>query len=96
MAIRAVLFDVGGPLDLELAHERLIDTAIRAAVGVDEATYAAANAWAVETFAPNTYQAIIWRLLGGQDPEHAARIYATLGRNEPPDLFELRPGITSR
>src|SRR5919204_4039975 len=62
VAIRAVLFDVGGPLDLEVTHERLMDAAIQAALGVDEATYAEANAWAVESFASNAYQAIIWRL----------------------------------
>jgi HAD superfamily hydrolase (TIGR01549 family) len=93
VAIRAVLFDVGGPLDLEVTHERLMDAAIQAALGVDEATYAEANAWAVESFASNAYQAIIWRLLGGHDAERGARIYASLSGNEPPDLFELRPGI---
>jgi putative hydrolase of the HAD superfamily len=93
MPLRAVLFDVGGPLDLELTHERLRDEAIRSACGVDDATYAAAARWAVECFAPNTYQAIIWRLLGGRDASLARQIYSGLSKDDPPDLFELRPGI---
>jgi putative hydrolase of the HAD superfamily len=58
MAIRAVLFDVGGPLDTEAIHERMIDTHIRSALAgagieVSDATYAEAFQWAVESFAPN-------------------------------------------
>ena len=32
MSIRAVLFDVGGPINTEVDHERLIDEGIRAAL----------------------------------------------------------------
>ena len=32
MPIRAVLFDVGGPINTEIEHERLVDAAIRAAL----------------------------------------------------------------
>src|SRR6185369_9513268 len=69
--IRAVLFDVGGPLNTEETHERLFDEHIRAELAgagfaVTDAAYADAARWAVDSFAANTYQAIIWRLTGQQ------------------------------
>ena len=47
MAYRAVLFDIGGPIDLEFAWEAAVDSAIAAACGlegirVDQATIEAA------------------------------------------------------
>jgi hypothetical protein len=62
--IRAVLFDVGGPINTEVEHERLIDADIVAAladegVAVTPEAYAAAAAWAVEHFAPDAHTAII-------------------------------------
>ena len=96
--IRAVLFDVGGPLDLETAHEAAIDTDIRAArqregFAVDEAAWHAANAFAVSSFAPSVYKAVIWRLTGG-DPAASERAYAWVEeRGHSRDLFELRSGI---
>jgi hypothetical protein len=65
VALKAVLFDVGGPLDMEVEHERLIDLHSREAlaaegVEVDDDAYAAASQWAVEVFAPNTYAALVW------------------------------------
>jgi hypothetical protein len=59
MAIRAVLFDVGGPIDLEIEMERLIDrhiveAALREGIEVNELTYAVANAQAVASLAANT------------------------------------------
>ena len=58
--IRAVIFDVGGPLDTELAFEAAIDADIRAALAgegyvVDDEAYAEAERWAVENFAPSLY-----------------------------------------
>ncbi|HVA40132.1 MAG TPA: HAD family hydrolase [Candidatus Binataceae bacterium] len=78
MTIRAVLFDVGGPIDTEVESERYIDAQIRASlaaagVPVTDPEYAAANRLAVESFAPNAYKAIIWRLCG-KDHELARRL----------------------
>jgi HAD superfamily hydrolase (TIGR01662 family) len=94
MAVRAVLFDVGGPLDTETLAEPLIDRQIRAAlaaegIAVTDEEYEAANRWAVESFAWNTYQAIFWRLSRG-NAELASRFstFSVPGRQ-----FELRDGI---
>ncbi|MFN0144959.1 MAG: HAD family hydrolase [Dehalococcoidia bacterium] len=92
MPVRAVLFDVGGPIDTEVSAEAAIDTAIRArlaaeGVVVTAAEYAAANDWAVASFAPNAYLAIVWRLGGAQV---AARVGSV---RFPGRTFELRPGI---
>jgi HAD superfamily hydrolase (TIGR01549 family) len=97
--IRAVLFDVGGPINTEIEHERRVDAAIRAAlvregVAANEAEYAKACAWAVEHFAPDAHTAIIWRLTKG-DMEISPRVYAAF-RAEMTEwpAFELRDGIT--
>lgn len=100
MAIRAVLFDVGGPLDPEVESERLKDECIRAALAeqgieVAAAAYQAANDWAVASYAPDTYKAITWRL-SGEDPETAIKAYAgfrRLATERNANRFELRPGI---
>jgi HAD superfamily hydrolase (TIGR01549 family) len=102
MSLRAVLFDVGGPLDTEVISERLIDEHIRAAldaegVSTTDETYAAANRWAVDAFAWNTYHAIIWRLTGG-DVERSRRVFVAVAsrsdeRLAARDGLELRAGI---
>lgn len=100
MAIRAVLFDVGGPLDPEVESERVKDECIRAALAeqgieVTLAEYRAANDWAVASFAPDTYKAITWQL-SGADPETAIKAYASFRRlavERNANRFELRPGI---
>lgn len=99
---RAVLFDVGGPLDTEEIYERLIDAHIReesarAGVDVTADAFADAAAWAVEVFAPNAYAAITWRLARG-DASLASRVYAAVAarsdeRHAARGGFELRPGI---
>jgi HAD superfamily hydrolase (TIGR01509 family) len=96
---RAVLFDVGGPLNTEVEHERLIDADIRAALaaqGVDvtDAQYTAAVEAAVRSYAWDAYSSMIW---------HLARHDATLAEqvsqdfraraHSRPSPFELRPGI---
>lgn len=97
-AVRAVLFDVGGPLDLETEHERLKDADIAAALAVagrpvSATAYEHACRWAVGVFAPNTYQAIVWRLCAG-DAALARRVYAEVeARARGRDLFEPRPGM---
>lgn len=102
--MRAVLFDVGGPIDTEVVFEQLVDRDIRAAfaaegVAVTDAEYVAANAHAVAAFAPDAYTAIIWRLAGGD----AALARAVEARFRSPDAgparqserggIEPRPGI---
>jgi len=96
--IRAVVFDVGGPLDLEDAFEAAIDDDIREGLrreGFDftEAEWDEANGNAVDTFAPSLYRAVIWRLTHG-DPDACLRIYEWMEeRAHVRDFFELRPGI---
>jgi HAD superfamily hydrolase (TIGR01549 family) len=97
--IRAVLFDVGGPLNMEIEHEQLVDADMRAAArvyGVDatDAQYEAAVAAAVHSYAPDAHQAIVWRLAGG-DTKLARLVYMEFsaraqGRQIP---FDLRPGM---
>lgn len=94
MPYRAVLFDVGGPIDTEVSAEASIDERIKAmvrAVGVEvtEERYAEAARWAVERFAPSTYAAIVWRLCGG-DERLAARVGPISFPERP---FELREGV---
>jgi putative hydrolase of the HAD superfamily len=99
---RAVLFDVGGPIDTEVEYERLIDAHIIEAlaaegVAVSSQAYADANAWAVEAFAPNAYAAIVWRLAGG-DRGVAARAFGAVSarsdeRHRLRGGIELRPGV---
>lgn len=98
MAYRAVLFDIGGPLDLEFARESAADSAIAMACGlegmrVDEAMIEAASETAVEAFAANAYTHMIDTLCGG-DPQTIgrveARVRAMLGNL---DVFQLRPEI---
>jgi putative hydrolase of the HAD superfamily len=99
---KAVLFDVGGPIDLEIEHERLVDADIRTSLAdlgieVSDAAYAEASRYAVESFAANAYTAITWRLAGG-DVDIATRAYAWVRersplRSEMRGGLELRPGI---
>jgi len=96
--IRAVIFDIGGPLDLETAHEAAIDADIRTALeregfDVSDEAFAAANQHAIETFAPSLYRSVIWTLTGG-DANAALRAYDWMEeRAAQRTLFELRPGI---
>jgi HAD superfamily hydrolase (TIGR01549 family) len=96
--IRAVLFDVGGPLDTEEAFEAALDADIRAGLEregfvIDEAAWAVAHAWAVDTYAPSVYRAVIWWLTG-RDLAASQRVYEWMeSRGHERDLFELRDGI---
>jgi putative hydrolase of the HAD superfamily len=98
-AFRAVLFDVGGPINTEVEHERLIDADIVASLAAEGVVvtpdaYAEAVAWAVEHFAPDAHTAIIARLTGG-DLALAERAYAAMrGRADGRYPFELRDGIS--
>jgi putative hydrolase of the HAD superfamily len=98
--IKAVLFDIGGPLDLEARHEAAIDADIRIGLAregfdIDECAWLAANRRAVETYAPSVYRSVIWNLTRG-DGAVARRIYEWMESDERArlrDFFELRPGI---
>ena len=98
MLTRAVLFDVGGPINTEIAHERRVDAAIRSAladhgIAVTDEEYAAACARAVEQFAPDAHTAIIWRLTRG-DTATSASVYAAFrDAMHAWPAFELRDGI---
>jgi putative hydrolase of the HAD superfamily len=98
MRYRAVLFDVGGPLDLEFAWEIAVDGAIASACGlegirVDQAMIEQASEVAVAAFAPDAYAHMIETLCGG-DPRAiervGQRVRAMVGNL---DVFQLRPDI---
>lgn len=96
--IRAVIFDIGGPIDLEVAFEAAIDADMREGLqregfAFDEATWLAANRRAVDTCAPSLYRSVIWQLSEG-DLAASLRIYDWMQeRASQRNLFELRPGI---
>ena len=100
--IKAVLFDVGGPLDTETIMDREIDkqiiTSFRAnGITISDDEYAAVNQWAVDVFAAKTYHSIMWKIANG-DMDLIARVETELmetvpQRNELRGDFELRDGI---
>jgi HAD superfamily hydrolase (TIGR01662 family) len=98
MPIRAILFDVGGPLDLEFAWEIAVDSAIAAACGLegiplDQTAIEAASEQAVEAFAPDAYAHMIETLTGG-DPATVERVRQRVRAiTGSLDLFQLRPEI---
>ena len=98
MPYRAVLFDVGGPIDMEFAWEIAVDGAIASACGlegirVDQTTIDEASDAAVAAFAPDAYAHMIESLCGG-DPRTVdrvrQRVRAMTGNL---DVFQLRPDI---
>jgi putative hydrolase of the HAD superfamily len=98
MRRRAVLFDVGGPLDMEFAWEIAVDGAIASACGmegirVDQAMVEEASDRAVEAFAPDAYAHMVETLCGG-DPRSIERVRqrmrAMIGAL---DVFQLRPEV---
>ena len=98
MPYRAVLFDVGGPIDLEFAWESAVDGAIASACGlegirVDQAAVDEASEAAVAAFAADAYAHMIETLCGG-DPHTIERVRqrvrAMVGNLE---VFQLRPEI---
>ena len=96
--IRAVLFDVGGPIDVETAREAAYDRAMTAALTAEgfpaaERDLAEASMAAVTSFAPSAYRAIIWSLCG-RDAARAQAAYARFSTlsADLPDI-EPRAGI---
>jgi putative hydrolase of the HAD superfamily len=97
MLRRAVLFDVGGPIDTEVAWEAEMDRRLRHHVGqararpVGDAEYAAAWDAAIASHAPNAYQAVVWRLLAG-DAARAPLAWSRIATGPRP-APQIRPGI---
>lgn len=98
MSYRAVLFDVGGPIDLEFAWESAVDGAIASACGlegirVDQGAIDEASEAAVAAFAADAYAHMVETLCGG-DPRTIERVRqrvrAMVGNLE---VFQLRPEI---
>ena len=93
-----VLFDVGGPLDMEFAWEMAMDSAIASACGLegirlDEAALEDASERAVEAFAPDAYRHMIETLCGG-DPTTVERVHQRVRAiTGSLDVFQLRPDI---
>ena len=97
-APRAVLFDIGGAVDLEFAWEMAVDGAIAAACGmegirVDPADIEGASDRAVESFAPDTYAHMIESLCGGEPASIARVTQRVRAMTGALDAFQLRPGM---
>jgi putative hydrolase of the HAD superfamily len=98
MPYRAILFDVGGPLDMEFAWEIAVDGAIASACGlegirVDQAMIDEASEAAVAAFAPDAYAHMIEALCGG-DPRTVERVHQRVrAMTGNLDVFQLRPEI---
>ena len=100
MPIRAVLFDVGGPLDTEVLHEQHVDQYLLRAVrevGFDpgQEEFVAAGDAAVASFAPNAYAAMLWTLCR-YDVEKTRRALHLFGNEWEHERRALRAGIELR
>jgi len=100
MSICAVLFDIGGAVDLEFAWEIAVDGAIAAACGmesirVDPSMIEEASDKAVEAFAPDTYAHMIESLCGGEPISIARVTQRVRAMTCALDAFQLRPGINT-
>lgn len=95
--MRAILFDVGGPIDMEFAHEIAMDGAIAAACGLEgipvgQAALDTASERAVEAFASDAYAHMIETLCG--DPGTVERVRRRVrAMTDNVDVFQLRPDI---
>lgn len=96
---KAILFDIGGAIDLEFAWEMAVDGAIAAACGlegirIDPVMVEQASDLAVAAFADDTYRHMIQTLCG--EPAAAQRVrqrmQAMVGNL---DAFQLRPEMES-
>lgn len=95
---RAVIFDIGGAVDLEFAWEMALDGAIAAACGmegirVDPAMVEEASEQAVAAFASDVVRYMIETLCGGEPTtvaRVARRVEAMTGQL---DAFQIRPEI---
>ena len=101
--IKAVLFDVGGPLDTETIMDRMIDEQIIASfrnhgITIADAEYAEVNRWAIDVFATKTYHSIMWKIAEGDmaliDKVEAELMDTVPMRNAARGDFELREGMS--
>lgn len=98
MNIKAILFDIGGAVDLEFAREMALDGAVASACGlegvrVDQAMVEEASDIAVAAFAPDVQRHMIETLCGAEPATVTRvlrRVEAMTGNL---DVFQLRPGI---
>ena len=98
MTIKAILFDIGGAVDIEFAREMALDGAIASACGLegvrlDQTMVEEASEQAVAAFAPDLQRHMIETLCGGEPATVARvgrRVEAMTGNL---DVFQLRPGI---
>src|SRR3954453_19033196 len=94
---RAVLFDVGGPIDMEFAREIAMDGAIASACGlegirIDQAAIEEASERAVAAFAPDAHAHMIETLCGdARTIERVRQRVRAMTANL--DVFQLRPDI---
>ena len=94
----AILFDIGGPLDMEFAWEIAVDGSIASACGlegirVDQAIVDDASEAAVAAFAPDAYAHMIESLCGS-DPRTVDRVRQRVrAMTANLDVFQLRPDI---
>lgn len=99
MPTRAVLFDVGGPIDLEVLHEQgvdrgIIDAFAQNGITVTQADLDRASDAAVASFASNAYVAMVWRL-AGRDRELFDAVWAAF-RSHDAERSARRGGIELR
>lgn len=95
---RAVVFDIGGAVDLEFAWEMALDGAIASACGmegirVDPAVVEEASEQAVAAFAPDVVRHMIETLCGGEPATVARVVRRVEAMTGQLDAFQLRPGI---
>lgn len=95
---RAVIFDIGGAIDLEFAWEMALDGAIAAACGlegirVDPAMVEEASEQAIAAFAPDVAIHMIETLCGGEPTTVARVVRRVEAMTGQLDAFQLRPGI---
>lgn len=97
MTVRAVLFDVGGPINTEVQHERAVDARIVAAfaaegVAVEPDELKAASDRAVASYAWDVHPVIIWHLARGERAL-ALRVEAAFRGAATVPPLEVREGI---
>lgn len=95
---RAVIFDIGGAVDLEFAWEMAVDGAIAAACGlegirVDPAMVEEASEQAVAAFAPDVVIHMIETLCGGEPTTVARVVRRVEAMTGQLDAFQIRPEI---
>lgn len=95
---RAVIFDIGGAVDLEFAWEMAVDGAIAAACGlegirVDPAMVEDASEQAVAAFASDVAHHMIETLCGGEPTTVARVVRRVEAMTGQLDAFQIRPEI---